>query len=107
MLELRFPVRVENFAVRRESGGAGRHKGGDGVIRRLKFLEPMTVSLLANRRRVAPFGLSGGADAKPGAGRVIRANGAIEPLAATARAEVQSGDAVEIETPGGGGFGRV
>jgi len=107
VLELRFPIRVENFAVRTGSGGTGRHKGGDGVIRRLKFLEPMTVSLLANRRRVAPFGLSGGADAKPGAGRVIRTNGAIEPLAATARAEVQAGDAVEIETPGGGGFGPL
>ena len=58
-------------------------------------------------RRVAPFGLSGGVDAKPGAGRIIRANGAIEPLAATARAEVQVGDAVEIETPGGGGFGPL
>ncbi|MBB4631331.1 hydantoinase B/oxoprolinase family protein [Sphingosinicella soli] len=105
VLELRFPVRVEHFAVRPGSGGAGRHKGGDGVVRRLTFLEPMTVSLLANRRRIAPFGLAGGADAKSGTGRVIRANGMIEPLAATARAEVQSGDAVEIETPGGGGFG--
>ena len=107
VLELRFPIRLESFRIRSGSGGTGRHNGGDGVIRRLKFLEPMIVSLLANRRRVAPFGLSGGVDAKPGAGRIIRANGAIEPLAATARAEVQVGDAVEIETPGGGGFGPL
>ncbi len=107
VLELRFPVRVENFAIRRGSGGDGLHKGGDGVVRRLRFLEPMTVSLLANRRSVAPFGLAGGKDAKPGAGRVIRANGSIEPLGATARTEVQAGDAIEIETPGGGGFGSA
>lgn len=107
VLELRVPVRVENFVVRRGSGGGGFHKGGDGVVRRLRFLEPMTVSLLANRRRVAPFGLAGGSDAKPGTGRVVRANGTLEPLSATARAEVQAGDAVEIETPGGGGFGPL
>jgi 5-oxoprolinase (ATP-hydrolysing) len=105
VLESRFPVRLDSFAVRRGSGGDGQWQGGDGVVRRLCFLEPMTVSLLANRRRVVPFGLAGGTAASPGQTFIIRASGAIEEVESTSTFEVLSGDVVEIRTPGGGGFG--
>ncbi len=105
VLETRFPVILERFAVRRGSGGAGAHRGGDGAIRRVRFLEPMEASILSNRRRVAPKGVVGGGDAAPGINRVIRADGSEELLSATASAQMQAGDAFEIETPGGGGYG--
>jgi 5-oxoprolinase (ATP-hydrolysing) len=105
VLEWRFPVLVDGFAIRRGSGGAGRHHGGDGVIRRIKFLEPMTAAILSNRRRIAPFGLEGGGDGMPGRNRVERADGSVEDLAGTARIEVEPGDVFVIETPGGGGYG--
>ncbi|MFM2041966.1 MAG: hypothetical protein RLY86_542 [Pseudomonadota bacterium] len=107
VLEWRYPVLLESFRIRKGSGGVGRHRGGDGVVRRLRFLEPMTAALLANNRRIAPFGLEGGADGKPGAGRVIRTDGRVEELAATAKVAMAPGDVFEIETPGGGGFGNV
>ncbi|WP_439546802.1 hydantoinase B/oxoprolinase family protein [Sandarakinorhabdus sp.] len=105
VLETRFPVLVEDFATRRCSGGVGRYRGGDGVIRRIVFREAMTASLLSGRRLTRPFGLNGGGDALPGAARVERRDGSIEQLAACARAELQPGDGIVIETPGGGGFG--
>jgi 5-oxoprolinase (ATP-hydrolysing) len=105
ILEMRFPVRVQSFAIRRGSGGQGRWHGGDGTIRRLVFDEGVTVSILSNRRLTAPFGLAGGGAGLSGANRVIRADGRIEPLGPAARAELEPGDAIEIETPGGGGFG--
>jgi 5-oxoprolinase (ATP-hydrolysing) len=105
ILEMRFPVRVQSFAIRRGSGGQGRWHGGDGTIRRLVFDEGVTVSILSNRRLTAPFGLAGGGAGLSGANRVIRADGRIEPLGPAARAELGPGDAIEIETPGGGGFG--
>ncbi|WP_416906800.1 MAG: hydantoinase B/oxoprolinase family protein [Polymorphobacter sp.] len=105
ILEARFPVRVERFAVRRGSGGAGRHKGGDGVIRTLTFLEPMTVSLLSGRRLTAPFGLEGGESGQRGAAFITRQTGTTEPLGPCARAELLDGDSITIETPGGGGYG--
>ncbi|RMD96503.1 MAG: hydantoinase B/oxoprolinase family protein, partial [Deltaproteobacteria bacterium] len=105
VLECRFPVRVERFAIRRGSGGAGRWRGGDGVVRAIRFLEPMTAAILSNRRRVPPFGLAGGMPGKTGKNYVIRRNGAHEPLGATATLEVAAGDTLVIETPGGGGFG--
>jgi 5-oxoprolinase (ATP-hydrolysing) len=107
VLETRFPVRVEAFAIRRGSGGAGRHRGGDGVVRKVRFLEPMQAQILANRRRVPPHGICGGGDALPGRNRVERADGSMEELAATASAVMQPGDAFVIETPGGGGWGEV
>ena len=107
VLEWRYPVRVEAFGIRRGSGGEGRYRGGDGAIRTLRFLEPMTVSLLANRRRIAPHGLSGGGDALPGRGRLIRANGRMLEIGHRASLEVGAGDVLIIETPGGGGFGSV
>jgi 5-oxoprolinase (ATP-hydrolysing) len=106
VLESRFPVLLEDFSVRKGSGGAGRHCGGEGVSRKLVFRNPMTASILSNRRRVAPFGLNGGADALPGRNLVIRDDGSVEVLGATATVEMQVGDSFVIETPGGGGFGR-
>jgi 5-oxoprolinase (ATP-hydrolysing) len=105
ILELRYPVRLRTFAIRHGSGGAGRHRGGDGVIRRIEFLEAMQVSLLANHRRVAPFGLAGGRPGRPGHDRLVRADGRIATLSATSRFAVERGDIIEIETPGGGGYG--
>jgi 5-oxoprolinase (ATP-hydrolysing) len=105
VLELRFPVLLREFRIRAGSGGAGRHRGGDGTVRHLEFREAMTASILANHRRVPPFGLSGGEAGALGANRVVRATGAIEELPATASVEVAPGDAFVIETPGGGGFG--
>jgi len=106
ILESRLPVRVERFAIRRGSGGAGRHRGGDGVIRAIRFLEAMRANMLANRRRIAPRGLAGGGDAAPGRNWVERADGAIEPLGGTGSAEMAPGDLFVIETPGGGGYGE-
>ncbi len=106
VLELRFPVLLREFRVRQGSGGAGRHRGGDGTVRRIEFRESMTASILANHRRIAPFGLRGGEAGQLGSNRVIRKNGAVEELPATASVEVAPGDAFVIETPGGGGFGK-
>ncbi len=106
ILETRHPVRLERFAIRRGSGGAGEHRGGDGVIRDLTFLEPMRANILANRRRVPPRGIEGGGDARPGRNWVERADGSVEVLTATASAEMLPGDRFVIETPGGGGFGE-
>jgi len=105
ILETRYPVLIERFAIRRGSGGAGRHSGGDGVERRLRFLAPMRANILSNRRKVAPRGIEGGGDAKPGVNRVVRADGTVEALGATASAEMRPGDVFVIETPGGGGYG--
>jgi 5-oxoprolinase (ATP-hydrolysing) len=106
ILETRLPVRLDQFAIRRGSGGEGAHRGGDGVIRAVTFLEPMRANILANRRRVPPRGIQGGADAAAGRNWVERIDGSVEMLSATAYAEVQPGDRFVIETPGGGGFGR-
>jgi 5-oxoprolinase (ATP-hydrolysing) len=106
ILEARLPVRLDQFAIRRGSGGSGAHKGGDGVVRAVTFLEPMRANILANRRRVPPRGIEGGADAQAGRNWVERAGGSVEMLSATASAEVRPGDRFVIETPGGGGFGR-
>jgi len=105
ILETRLPVRLDLFAIRRGSGGKGAHKGGDGVVRAMTFLEPMRANILANRRRVPPRGIAGGGDAQPGRNWVERADGAVEMLTATDSADVQPGDRFVIETPGGGGFG--
>jgi 5-oxoprolinase (ATP-hydrolysing) len=106
ILETRLPVRLDQFAIRRGSGGKGAHRGGHGVVRAITFLEPMRANILANRRRVPPRGIHGGSDAQPGRNWVERTNGSVEMLSATAHADVQSGDRFVIETPGGAGFGR-
>ncbi len=105
VLEWRFPVRVRRFEIRAGSGGSGEHQGGDGVIREIQTLRAMRGAILSNRRRVAPFGLAGGGDGSPGRNAVVRASGNVEPLAAAAEFELDAGDCIVIETPGGGGFG--
>src|SRR4029077_16651098 len=90
ILETRLPVRLDQFAIRRGSGGPGLHTGGDGVIRAVTFLEPMRANILANRRRIPPRGIEGGADAEAGRNWVERTDGTVEMLSATAYAEVQS-----------------
>lgn len=107
VLETRFPVRLERFAIRQGSGGEGAGRGGDGVERRVRFLEPMTAAILSNRRRVPPQGLAGGQDGAPGVNRVERADGAVQILRGTGQAEIRPGDVFVIETPGGGGYGRL
>jgi 5-oxoprolinase (ATP-hydrolysing) len=105
VLELRYPVILEAFEIRRCSGGTGRWHGGDGARRRIRFRQPMTVVIVASRRTVAPFGLAGGADGAPGRQWVERAGGGTEVLRGTDRAELRPGDVFVIETPGGGGYG--
>jgi 5-oxoprolinase (ATP-hydrolysing) len=105
VLEFRFPVRLESYEIRAQSGGAGRHTGGNGGIRRVKFLEPMTASILSNGRIHAAFGVNGGADGQVGLNRVVRLNGTTEELGHIAQAEMKPGDIFEIHTPGGGGYG--
>ncbi|WP_018548925.1 hydantoinase B/oxoprolinase family protein [Streptomyces sp. LaPpAH-108] len=105
ILEWRLPVRLEEFSVRRGSGGAGRERGGDGVVRRIRFLEPMTVSTLSQHRRVPPYGMAGGAPGALGANRVEHADGTVTDLGGSGSAEVGPGDVLVIETPGGGGYG--
>jgi 5-oxoprolinase (ATP-hydrolysing) len=106
VLELSHPIRVEAFAIRRGSGGMGRWRGGDGAVRRLRFLEPMTAVIVASRRNVPPFGMAGGADGAAGRQWIDRAVGRREVLSGTASAVLQAGDVFVIETPGGGGWGR-
>jgi len=105
ILETRFPVVLERFTIRRGSGGSGAQRGGDGVVRAIRFREPMHAAILSNRRRIAPRGIAGGGDALPGVNRVVRADGSEETLSATASADMGVGDTFVIETPGGGGYG--
>ena len=91
--------------MRRNSGGEGTHRGGDGVIRRLRFLEPMTVNVLSSRRKIAPFGVEGGHDGLVGINRWVKADGSSLELPGSTRVDVDTNDCFEIETPGGGGFG--
>ncbi|PPQ35904.1 hydantoinase B/oxoprolinase family protein [Rhodopila globiformis] len=105
VLELRYPVRLEHFGIRRGSGGAGKWRGGDGAVRRIRFLEPMTAVIVSSRRNVAPFGLDGGADGASGRQWVERADGGRDVLTGTDQAELAAGDVFVIETPGGGGYG--
>ena len=105
VLESRFPVRLEQFAIRVGSGGGGLHAGGDGVTRTLQFLEPMEVSLLAGRRAHAPHGLAGGQPASPGGQSLKTPGKALAPLPAVFRGHMSPGDSLCIETPGGGGWG--
>ena len=105
VLEFRFPVRLESYEIRRGSGGAGRWRGGDGGVRRVRFLEPMTASILSNGRVVPSFGLAGGQPGAVGVNRVERADGRVEMLGPCASVEMAPGDVFVIETPGGGGAG--
>jgi 5-oxoprolinase (ATP-hydrolysing) len=106
LLELRYPVRLEAFSVRPNSGGGGRHHGGDGAIRRIRFLRPMTAVIVASRRAIAPFGLSGGLDGACGRQWIERADGTRAELGASDSIAMEPADVFVCETPGGGGFGR-
>ena len=105
VLEFRFPVLLESYALRAGSGGAGRWRGGDGGVRRVRFLEPMTASILSNGRVQGAFGMAGGAAGAPGINRIERADGRQEALAHIGSAEMAPGDVFVVETPGGGGYG--
>jgi len=107
VLEFRFPVRLESYAIRKGSGGAGRWRGGDGGVRRIRFLESMTASILSNGRVHPAFGMAGGQAGAPGINRVLRADGRVEVLAHIGQADMAPGDVFEIQTPGGGGFGTA
>ena len=107
VLEWRYPIHLETFHIRRGSGGAGRHRGGDGAVRRVRFGEAMEVNVLAGHRRVPPYGVDGGEPGSVGHNRLIRSDGTVEELGTCPRVNVWAGDRFEIETPGGGGFGPV
>lgn len=106
ILEWRFPVLLEDFSIRKGSGGAGKHHGGDGVHRAIRFREPMHVSILSTHRLIAPFGLEGGNDGAVGHNAVRRADGTREELDSLAENDLEPGDTILIDTPGGGGFGK-
>jgi 5-oxoprolinase (ATP-hydrolysing) len=107
ILEWRFPVRLERFEIREDSGGRGQFCGGNGVHREIRFLEPMSVSILAGRRSVPPYGMAGGQPAAVGRNSIERLDGTREVLGATARCDLSAGEMVIIDTPGGGGFGKL
>ena len=107
VLEFRFPVRLESYEIRAGSGGAGRWKGGNGGVRRVRFLEPMTASILSNGRVHGAFGMDGGGPGQVGINRVVRLDGRIEALQHIGQAQMEAGDIFEIHTPGGGGYGSA
>ena len=106
VLESRFPVLLKRFSIRTDSGGKGKHRGGDGIIREILFLEAMDASILSSHRTIAPFGLNGGEAGQCGQNSVQRKNGSIERLAANTTVAMRAGDTLVIATPGGGGFGK-
>jgi len=107
VLEFRFPVRLESYDIRTGSGGAGRWRGGDGGVRRLRFLQPMTASILSNGRIHPAFGAAGGQAGQPGINRVLRVDGSVQTLGHIGQVEMAEGDLFEIHTPGGGGYGQI
>ncbi len=107
VLETRFPVRVEEFSIRAGSGGEGQTSGGNGIIRRLRFNDPMTVTVLSSHRIVPPHGAQGGGAGAVGENSVVRATGKVEPLQGNDEAALEGGDIFVMKTPGGGGFGAV
>ena len=107
ILELRFPVMLESFSIRHGSGGEGRYPGGDGVVRKLRFLEPMRVSILSGHRRVPAFGLQGGSNGMPGENSVTDNNSVEQIQASACSFTVNTGDVLMLATPGGGGYGKA
>ena len=107
VLEWRFPVVLESFEIRRGSGGAGQNRGGDGVVRKIRFREAMTANIISGHRKVPPYGLGGGGDGQTGVNRVVHADGSVTELSGTDQIELRAGDRFEIQTPGGGGYGHA
>jgi 5-oxoprolinase (ATP-hydrolysing) len=107
VLEWRYPVRLESFEIRRGSGGRGRWRGGDGAVRRVRFLEPMTAAILSGHRLVRPHGMAGGEPGQPGRNYVLRADGRRDELGPFDQTEMAAGDVFVCESPGGGGYGTI
>jgi len=107
VLEWRFPVLLESFAIRPNSGGKGHHRGGDGTVRRVRFLRAMTAAILSGHRRIPPYGMAGGEPGALGHNRVERSDGEITILGPADITEIAPGDVFVIETPGGGGYGPM
>ena len=107
VLETRFPVRVDEFSIRHRSGGQGQTSGGNGIVRRLRFNEPMTVTVLSSHRVVPPHGAQGGGAGAVGENSVVRADGAVLELKGNDQASLEVGDVFVMKTPGGGGFGAL
>jgi len=107
VLEWRFPVLLESFHIRHGCGGRGRYRGGDGAVRRVRFLETMNAAILSSHRRIPPYGLAGGEPGQVGRNSVERANGKVESLGGCAETMMRPGDVLVIETPGGGGYGTA
>lgn len=107
VVEHRFPVRVESFAIRKDSGGPGRFAGGDGVVRKIRFLEPMTATILSSHRQTEPYGLAGGLPGKKGQNIVTKKDGTVRCLAGNDEVFLEAGDTITIKTPGGGGYGST
>jgi 5-oxoprolinase (ATP-hydrolysing) len=106
IIEHRYPVRIEEFSIRKNSGGNGRWQGGDGIKRIITFLEPVNLSVLSQRRKSGPYGLNGGKPGKPGNQKVVRKDGVEVLLDSIQNINIEAGDKFVIETPGGGGFGN-
>ncbi len=106
VFEQNFPVIVESFSIRNNSGGRGKWSGGDGTVRKIRFTESVEAAVLSNHRRIAPFGLEGGESGQTGVNRINRRDGSEEMLSGTATVKLNDGDTFVIETPGGGGYGR-
>jgi 5-oxoprolinase (ATP-hydrolysing) len=107
VLESRFPVRVRSFAIRNGSGGEGQHRGGNGIIREIEFLSPMTVTVLSSHRQTQAFGVRGGASGAAGENQVRRKDGTVEDLSGNDQRDMAAGDVFIMKTPGGGGFGAA
>lgn len=107
VLEWRFPVILEEFSIRKNTGGKGLFSGGDGVLRKIKFLTSLTASILSSHRIQPPFGLFGGCVGAVGENKLTRFNGEIIKLESCAQIDVQAGDCLEIKTPAGGGYGAI
>jgi 5-oxoprolinase (ATP-hydrolysing) len=107
ILEFRFPVRLDSYEIRPDSGGSGRWRGGNGGVRRIRFLQSMTASILSNGRKSGAFGMAGGGSGACGENFIERADGGVEDLGAIGQSEMAPGDVFVISTPGGGGYGEV
>ncbi|MFK7827393.1 MAG: hydantoinase B/oxoprolinase family protein [Oligoflexales bacterium] len=105
VIESRFPVVVKEFAIRRGSGGTGKWRGGNGIVRKLEFLKSMQLNIISNNRLRRPFGLAGGEAGKSGKNYLLRKGIEKYPLSSVQSVQVESGDIVYVETPGGGGYG--
>jgi 5-oxoprolinase (ATP-hydrolysing) len=106
VLELKFPIVVESFSIRKKSGGKGRWRGGNGIIRKIRFKEPMTAAIISNRRKIPPYGMAGGEPGKTGKNWLIQADGKKKKLQAVQIIDINPDDILVIETPGGGGYGE-